>query len=60
MNQHLIAYYIGIFIIFASHIYMIYNPNQSLTTLQQHSYINIIGATLIAYYFLHKESYIKF
>lgn len=60
MNQHLLAYFIGIFIVFASHAYMLYKPDLSVATLQQHSYINIIGATLIAYYFLHKESYIRF
>lgn len=60
MEQHLISYFIGIFIIFASHAYILYNPNQPLTTMQQHSYINILAGTLIAYYFLHKEGYISF
>jgi len=60
MDQHLIAYFIGIFIVFASHLYILYKPNQPSMVMQQHSYINILAATLIAYYFLHKEGYIAF
>lgn len=60
MDQHLIAYFIGIFIVFASHLYILYKPNQPSMVMQQHAYINILGATLIAYYFLHKERYIAF
>jgi hypothetical protein len=60
MDQHLVSYYIGIFIIFASHIYMLYKPQQSAINMQQHSYVNIGAGLFIAYYFLHKEGYIKF
>ena len=60
MEQHLLAYFIGIFIVFASHTYMLYKPDQPLMTIQQHCYINLLAAALIAYYFLHKETYIAF
>ena len=60
MEQHLLIYFIGIFIVLASHAYVLYKPNQPLMTMQQHCYINILATALIAYYFLHKESYIVF
>jgi hypothetical protein len=60
MEQHLLSYFIGIFIVFASNAYMLYKPDQPLLTMQQHFYINILAAALIAYYFLHKEAYIAF
>ena len=58
MENHLLAYYIGITIIFASHFYILYAPNKSLSTLEQHSYVNILAGMCIAYYFLYKEKYI--
>lgn len=59
MDQHLLAYYIGITVVFGSHIYILYNtfPSSNMNT---HSYINITASILIAYYFLHKENYISF
>jgi hypothetical protein len=60
MEQHLIAYFIGIFIIFSSHAYMLYKPNEKIMTMEQHCYINIIAALLIAYYFMFNEKYISF
>lgn len=60
MEQHLLAYTVGIFIIFGSHIYMLYKPNEKLMTMEQHCYLNILGAILIAYYFMNKEGYIKY
>ena len=59
MNIHLIAYYIGIFTIFASHIYLITKPQQSPESMKTHSIINITAAVLIAYYFMNKEGYIR-
>lgn len=59
MEQHLLAYYIGIFIVFASHSYMLINPSQPISTLEQHIYANLIAACLIAYYFTNKEGYIN-
>lgn len=60
MNYHLISYYIGIFIIFASHIYLLFNPEQHMNSIKMHSYINIVGGILIAYYFMNKEGFIRF
>jgi len=60
MEQHLLAYYIGILIVFGSHVYMIMYPDRPLTTMQQHCYLNIFAAALIAYYFMHQEHYIQF
>lgn len=60
MDQHLISYYIGIFIVFMSHAYMLYAPNKQLMTMEQHCYINILAAFLIAYYFMFNEKFIQF
>lgn len=60
MNRHLVAYYIGIFIVFASHMFLLYSPEQDLFTMEQHSYVNLLAGLLIAYYFTNKEGYIKF
>ncbi len=57
MDQHLIAYYIGILIIFTSHIYLLLKDGMDMKT---HSYMNIFAAILIAYYFMNKENMIKF
>ena len=59
MDYHLTAYYIGIFIVFASHFYTLSKPNISFD-MEVHSYANIFAGLLIAYYFMHKEGYIKF
>ena len=58
MEQHLLAYYIGIAIIFGTHAYMLYAPNNQLTTMEQHAYLNLIASVLIAYYFMFREGYI--
>jgi len=56
MDKHLALYFIGIFIVFASHIYMgIVMPD-----MRAHAAINIVAALCIAYYFMHKEGYISF
>lgn len=60
MEQHLLAYALGIFIVFGSHAYILYKPTQQLMTMEQHCYINIIAALLIAYYFMYTEKYISF
>lgn len=59
MDIHLVSYYIGIFIVFFSHIYMLISRT-SYTMMVYHSYLNIFGALLIAYYFMHKEAFITF
>lgn len=60
MDKHLISYYIGIFIIFSSHIYMIFNPYQTSSNIIKHSVLNLAGASMIAYYFMYKENFIYF
>jgi hypothetical protein len=62
MDQHLIAYYVGIFTVFASHAFMLYKPQDAmkLMTMEQYSYLNITAVVLIAYYFANKEGFIKF
>ena len=59
MDHHLISYYIGILIVFGTHIFMLVKgmkPDQ----VNAHASINLIGGILIAYYFMNKENYIKF
>lgn len=60
MEQHLLAYYIGILIIFGSHIYILMYPDMPIMNMTTHSYANIFAAILIAYYFMYKESFIAF
>ena len=55
MIKHLISYYIGIFVIFASHLYML-TTGSSI----EHSIVNIIAGLMIAYYFMNKENIISF
>ena len=52
MDGPKIAYYIGIFIVFVSHAYMV-----SQNVMTQHAYINLAAAALIAYYYMTKEGY---
>lgn len=59
-DLHLLAYYIGIFIVFISHLHSIVFPDKPLMNMKAHAYINILAALLIAYYFMNKENYIKF
>lgn len=55
MGIHLLAYYIGIAIVFLSNIYLIVTKGMTA-----HSVSNLIAAVLIAYYFMNKEGFIKF
>lgn len=59
MDIHLLSYYVGIFIVFATHLYMLFTKSSDMMT-KQHAYINLFAAIMIAYYFMHKENYIKF
>jgi hypothetical protein len=56
IDLHLIFYYIGISIIFLSHITMAMNPGP----MRIHAYVNLFAATCIAYYFMNKEGFIHF
>ena len=55
MEQHRLAIITGLFIVFGSHIYILYMPDKPLSTMQQHCYINILAAILITYYFIFTE-----
>jgi hypothetical protein len=55
MNIHLVFYYIGISIVFLTHIYMLSTP-----AMRTHAIINLVAACFIAYYFLNKEGFIRF
>jgi hypothetical protein len=57
MNIHLLAYYIGIAIIFITHLYML---KDSKIDMRSHAIINLVGGGLIAYYFMNREGFIKF
>lgn len=60
MNVHLLAYFLGIFIVFVSHAYMLVYPNKQFLSMQQHIYANLLACALVAYYFTAKEGFIKF
>lgn len=59
MERHMISYYIGIAIVFASHAYILFKPSP-LMTMEQHSYLNLVAVLLIAYYFMFTNKYIEF
>lgn len=59
IDRHLVAYYIGIFIIFGSHLYMVAGNPMAQLQMKQHAYLNLVAGLLIAYYFMHTQGYIK-
>jgi len=59
MDLYLVAYYIGIIIVFGSHIAMITNPAfHNNRSMQMHAYVNIFAAVLIALWFMKSQKYI--
>lgn len=56
MDKHLLAYFIGIAIVFGSHIMIAIQSGGT----NQHAIINIIAGLLIAYYFMNQQGYIQF
>jgi hypothetical protein len=60
MDFHLVCYYIGIIIVFGSHIYTLSKYDGIDTSMYHHSLVNIFAAMLIAYYFMNKEEFIDF
>jgi hypothetical protein len=59
MELHLMAYYIGIIIIFATHLRMLMAGGFNANMTTSHAVINLIAGSLIAYYFMNKENMIK-
>ena len=56
MDIHIALYYVGISIVFLSHITMAMNPGP----MRIHAYVNLFAASCIAYYFMNKEKFIHF
>lgn len=56
MDKHLLAYFIGISIVFGSHIMMAIQSKG----MNKHAIINLVAGLLIAYYFMNQQGYIKF
>jgi len=56
VDVHLISYYVGISIIFLTHMFMLVQ----MPSMRMHSIINLFGAVMIAYYFMSREKFIKF
>lgn len=57
MEKHLIFYFIGIAIVFLTHAMMLVKNLPSINT---HAAVNLFAASCIAYYFMHREGYIRF
>jgi hypothetical protein len=54
MDRHLIFYYIGIAIVFFTHIQILMS-----NLFSTHALLNLFAASCIAYYFMHKEGFIR-
>ena len=57
MDLHLVFYYLGISIIFLSHLGMLFNKSAGA---RMHAAVNLFAASCIAYYFMNKERFIHF
>jgi hypothetical protein len=57
MDIHLNYYYIGILIVFGTHIVMLRSPKPEA---RAHALTNLFAACCIAYYFMNKEGFIRF
>ena len=57
MDRHIVFYYLGIAIIFFSHIGMLFSQSAGART---HAAVNLFAGACIAYYFMNKERFIQF
>jgi hypothetical protein len=55
MDKHLLFYYIGIAIVFFTHFRILMGDFSNT-----HALLNLFAALCIAYYFTHKEGFIRF
>ena len=55
MDLYQVSYFIGIFIVFISHIYMLTVSTSSEMVI--HSWANLAAGAMIAVYYTHKENY---
>jgi hypothetical protein len=62
MDIHLIAYFLGIAIVFGSHLLMLVAPHLAMRmfTTHQHIVANLFACACIAFYFMSREKYIKY
>ena len=58
MDFHLIAYYIGINLLFGTSIHYLLLPDD-IEFIRLEAFINLIGVCLVAYYFINKERTVK-
>jgi len=59
MDIHLIFYYIGISIVFLTHLGGLWSPLLLTHSPRVHSVLNLLAGLFIAYYFTNKEGFIK-
>ena len=55
MDLHLFFYYLGIAIVFITHMFMLTIPAMRI-----HAILNLFALFCIAYYFMYKEKFIRF
>ena len=56
VDVHLVSYYIGISIIFLTHIFMLFQ----MPSMRMHSVVSLLAGLMIAYYFMFRERIIDF
>ena len=50
------TYYVGIMIVFLTHLFMLFQ----MPSMRTHAILNLLAAFMIAHYFVHREGYVKF
>jgi len=56
VDVHLVSYYIGISIIFLTHIFMLFQ----MPSMRMHSVVSLLAGLMIAYYFMFREKIINY